>query len=48
MDVHREYEERKDGLYVWIDPDTLPPMLQETAGGWHKISNKVDNSKKEE
>ena len=20
---------------VWIDPESLPPMLQESAGGWH-------------
>ena len=22
---------------VWIDPESLPPMLQESAGGWHTL-----------
>ena len=46
MDVNTKYEVREDGEYVWFDPDSLPHMLQESAGGWHRLNKKTDDGKK--
>lgn len=45
MNENQKIEEREDGTYIWIDPDSLPPMLQDSAGGWHRINGTGNNQK---